>query len=91
MKLTLLLLLALSAAQVSIAAPLIDISLICGSDEYNSIVYDITSDYVFEGKIPFIEAYNIALTPWTRGKYEMIEDLLINNNLPPLPPCKDED
>ena len=90
MKLTFLLLVALFAG-VSIAAlfGVIQKIFVCGSKEHKLMVYNILSDYMFSGKIPFKEAVNIVKAQGTnQEKYEMIKNMLINNNLQPLPPCK---
>ena len=88
MKLTLLLLVGLSATQVSFAAPHFDITMICGSDEYKRAVDDIMIKYVFKGKIPLKEAMRMAEVSEVE-RYEMFEKSLRNNGLPPLPPCRD--
>ena len=94
MKLTLLLLVALSAS-VSIAAPFsVRVEkgpIICGSEKHRSMVYKFLAGHILSGEITLMEVINLEKASGTKEeKKEMIVDFLRNNNLYS-PPCKPQD
>ena len=58
----------------------------CMSQERKDFVTELVADYVWNDKIPFVEALSVREAPG-HEKYRMVVDLLAKHNLPPLPPC----